>query len=150
MKVRLFVNLYQEIFVKPILSYFQTLIEGSKTFGVVHQRYRSSAPGLTEESNIGTTAEIYEFREPSPESLEVGLKIKCKGRQRFRILSMRRQIDGTKVLFFKNHIHSCKLLTYSFFPSDCHSRISQRNQTHRSFQRCQITFARSFETIPIR
>ena len=81
-----------------LLSHFQTLIEGSKTFGVVHQRYRSSAPGLTEESNIGTTAEIYEFREASPESLEVGLKIKCKGRQRFRILSMRRQIDGTKVL----------------------------------------------------
>ena len=83
---------------------FQTLIEGSKTFGVCHQRYRSSAPGLTEDSNIGTTAEIYEFREPTPESLEVGLKIKCKGRQRFRILSMRRQVDGTKVLLYENRI----------------------------------------------
>ena len=57
-------------------------------------RYRSSRPGLTEEATIGTTAEIYEFREPSPDSLEVGLKIKAKGRQRFRILSQRRQIDG--------------------------------------------------------
>ena len=29
---------------------------------------------------------------------------------------MRRQIDGTKVLFFKNHIHHCAILTFSFSP----------------------------------
>ena len=59
-----------------------------------HFRFRASQPGLTEDALIGTTAEIYEFREPSPTSLEVGLKIKAKGRQRFRILNSRRQIDG--------------------------------------------------------
>ncbi len=73
------------------------LIEGNKTFGVIHHRYRASQPGLIEEATIGTTAEIYEFREPSEDSLEVGFKIKAKGRQRFRVLSQRRQIDGTKI-----------------------------------------------------
>merc|ERR1719219_1270609 len=75
----------------------KNLIEGSKTFGVVHARYLSSNPGLVEEATIGTTAEIYEFREPPAGSLEVGLKIKAKGRQRFRVISQRRQVDGTKI-----------------------------------------------------
>jgi len=52
---------------------------------------------LVEDANIGTTAEIYEFREAPPEGLEIGLKIKAKGRQRFKILSQRRQVDGTKI-----------------------------------------------------
>ena len=69
-------------------------MSGFKNVFLLSKRYRSSRPGLTEEATIGTTAEIYEFREPSPDSLEVGLKIKAKGRQRFRILSQRRQIDG--------------------------------------------------------
>merc|ERR1719219_3235734 len=75
----------------------KNLIEGSKTFGVVHARYLSSTPGLIEEATIRTTAEIYEFREPPAGSLEVGLKIKAKGRQRFRVISERRQVDGTKI-----------------------------------------------------
>jgi len=87
-------TLPMNFFHPTVMSLMKNLISGSKTFGVVHSRYRSSRPGLTEEATIGTTAEIYEFREPSPESLEVGLKIKAKGRQRFRILSQRRQIDG--------------------------------------------------------
>ena len=80
-----------------VMSMMKKLIEGTKTFGVVHQRYRVSQPGMVDEALIGTTAEIYEFREPPPTSLEVGLKIKAKGRQRFKILSQRRQIDGTKM-----------------------------------------------------
>ena len=52
---------------------------------------------MVEDANIGTTAEIYEFREAPPEGLEIGLKIKAKGRQRFKILSQRRQVDGTKI-----------------------------------------------------
>ena len=77
-----------------VISMMKNLIEGSKTFGVVHARYLSSNPGLIEEATIGTTAEIYEFREPPAGSLEVGLKIKAKGRQRFRVISERRQVDG--------------------------------------------------------
>ena len=85
------------LFHPTVITVMKNLISGSKTFGVIHQRYRSSQPGLVEEANIGTTAEIYEFREPPPDSLEVGLKIKAKGRQRFRVLNMRRQVDGTKM-----------------------------------------------------
>ena len=79
------------------ISLMKHLISGSKTFGIVYSKFISSRPGLTEEAKIGSTAEIYEFREPSPESLEVGLKIKAKGRQRFKVLSQRRQVDGTKI-----------------------------------------------------
>lgn len=85
------------LFEPRTITLMKNLISGSKTFGVVHQRYRSSQPGLVEDAPIGTTAEIYEFREPTPEGLEVGLKIKAKGRQRFKILSQRRQVDGIKM-----------------------------------------------------
>jgi cereblon len=80
-----------------VISLMKKLIEGTKTFGVIHQRYRASHPGLVEEATIGTTAEIYEYREPEADSLELGLKIKAKGRQRFKVLSQRRSIDGTKI-----------------------------------------------------
>ena len=43
---------------------------------------------------LGTTAEIFEFYEPPPQSLEVGLKIKAKGRQRFKVVESRTQVDG--------------------------------------------------------
>lgn len=90
-------TLPMNFFHPTIISLMKNLIGGSKTFGIVYSRYKASQPGLTEEATVGTTAEIFEFREPSPQSLEVGLKIKAKGRQRFRILSQRRQIDGTKI-----------------------------------------------------
>jgi len=90
-------TLPMNFFHPTVISLMKKLIGGSKTFGVVHSRFRASQPGLTEDALIGTTAEIYEFREPSPTSLEVGLKIKAKGRQRFRILNSRRQIDGSKI-----------------------------------------------------
>ena len=51
---------------------------------------RTSPPA----SITGTTAEIFEFYEPPPESLQVGLRIKARGRQRFKVLSSRSQIDG--------------------------------------------------------
>lgn len=85
------------LFQPTAISMMRKLIDTTKTFGIIHHRYRPSHPGLIEEANIGTTAEIYEFREPSPESLEVGLKIKAKGRQRFRVLNQRRQVDGNKI-----------------------------------------------------
>ena len=49
-----------------------------------YYRYRSSQPGLIEEANVGTTAEIYECREPSASSTETGYHIKARGRQRFK------------------------------------------------------------------
>jgi len=41
--------------------------------------------------NIGTTAEIYEYRD---EEEVAGFCIKAKGRQRFRIVESQRQVDG--------------------------------------------------------
>ena len=41
--------------------------------------------------NIGTTAEIYEYRD---EEELAGFCIKAKGRQRFRVLESQRQVDG--------------------------------------------------------
>ena len=69
------------------------MIETSKTFGVVSLRWRdesSSGAGV-----VGTTAEIFQYQEGEGEA--AGLKIKARGRQRFRILSTRRQVDGNLV-----------------------------------------------------
>ena len=43
---------------------------------------------------MGTTAEIYEYRDPPEDGDEVGFVIKVRGRQRFRVLSSRTTIDG--------------------------------------------------------
>ena len=50
----------------------------------MHFRYRTSQPGLIEEASVGTTAEIYQCREPSAASMETGYHIKARGRQRFK------------------------------------------------------------------
>jgi len=133
-------TLPMNFFHPTVMSVMKNLISGSKTFGVVHSRYRSSRPGLTEEATIGTTAEIYEFREPSPDSLEVGLKIKAKGRQRFRILSQRRQIDGTKIatveilreIELSDPLYDIRLLSRDrlrpFHPEECESESDRNKQ----------------------
>lgn len=42
-------------------------------------------------AEIGTTAEIYEYRD---EEDMAGFCIKAKGRQRFRVIKSQRQVDG--------------------------------------------------------
>ena len=84
-------------FQPSVISMMKRLVETTKTFGVLHKRYRSSQPGLVEEASVGTTAEIYECREPSASSTDVGYHIKAKGRQRFRLISIRRQADGNRI-----------------------------------------------------
>ena len=75
-------------------SAMKRLLETTKTFGSLHVTYQPGrAPGYVE-SVVGTTAEIYEYRDPPEDSLEVGLKLKVRGRQRFRVLSKRTQVDG--------------------------------------------------------
>jgi Lon protease-like protein len=55
----------------------------------VHSRYfEASNPKM---ANIGTTAEIYEYRD---EEDLAGFCIKAKGRQRFRVMESQRQVDG--------------------------------------------------------
>jgi hypothetical protein len=43
-------------------------------------------------ANIGTTAEIYEYRD---EEELAGFCIKAKGRQRFHVVESQRQVDGS-------------------------------------------------------
>ncbi len=56
--------------------------------------YDPTHPSHISEAKVGTTAEIYEFRDPPETSNEVGLRLKVRGNQRFRLLSSRVQIDG--------------------------------------------------------
>ena len=58
-------------------------------------RYDPSRDPPLREASVGTTAEIYEYRDPPPESMEIGFKMKVKGRQRFKIISSRQQVDGS-------------------------------------------------------
>ena len=76
---------------KWISSFYVGLAPFMSTFS---SRLPSSAGGAYEEARVGTTAEIYEYRDPPADSNEVGFKIKVRGRQRFRVLSSRSQIDG--------------------------------------------------------
>ena len=67
------------------------VIHSTKTFGVVSLKADSSSwAGL-----VGTTAEIFEYQEEEEEA--VGLKVKARGRQRFEVVSSRRQVDGNLV-----------------------------------------------------
>lgn len=77
------------VFYPPTISMLRRTISTDRTFGVVCIRYISSNPPTL--SDVGTTAEIYEFQD---EEETAGFKIKAKGRQRFRIIETQRQIDG--------------------------------------------------------
>jgi len=74
------------------IAQLKRLIQSVKTFASVY--VRTTARGEMNEANVGTTAEIFEFREADEETEEVGFKIKVKGRQRFKIIDYRRTLDG--------------------------------------------------------
>merc|ERR1719234_922363 len=89
------------LFHPSLVSMMRTVLASpSKAFGVI-------SLGVDKEKwagTVGTTAHVYEVRESeevpvgSPqEQEEVGLKLKAKGRQRFRLVSARRQTDGNLV-----------------------------------------------------
>jgi len=75
-----------------VVDMMKNIIENTpKIFGVVN--FKSNAQSW--ERAIGTTAEIFEYRAASDENVEeIGFKIKARGRQRFKLLSTRRQADG--------------------------------------------------------
>jgi len=82
------------LFNPSLISMMKSVIESSKTFGVVNLKADTSSwKGV-----VGTTAEIFEYREAEDaDDREVGLKIKARGRQRFKLISTRRQVDGTLI-----------------------------------------------------
>jgi len=78
------------LFHPAVISMMRKLIDSSKTFGVLSLRGDSSNwAGL-----VGTTAEIFEYQDGEQEA---GLKLKARGRQRFKVVSTRRQVDGNLV-----------------------------------------------------
>lgn len=78
-------TLPMRVFNEETISMLQNCIENNRTFGVVPKYDLRLVP-------IGTTAEIYEYKQDSP--LE-GFCLKAKARQRFKILRMMTQGNGT-------------------------------------------------------
>nr|CAD7427466.1 unnamed protein product [Timema monikensis] len=76
------------VFYPPTVSMLRQSIATDRTFGVVCVSRYLYSPRLAE---VGTTAEIYEFQK---EERSAGFRVKAKGRQRFKILETRRQVDG--------------------------------------------------------
>lgn len=82
------------LFHPSVISMMKKVINSTKTFGVVNLR----ADTRSWKGVVGTTAEIFEYRDAGDEEdREVGLKIKARGRQRFKLMSTRRQVDGNLV-----------------------------------------------------
>lgn len=71
------------------VSMLRNVIAKDRTFGIVHSKI--SQDGTSEMARYGTTAEIYEYTE---EELTGTLSIKAKGRQRFKVMSTRRETTG--------------------------------------------------------
>ena len=73
-------------------------IEGNRTFGVCCLfRHAPDEEGhVTTLSNVGTTAEVFSVKEDMTAGIDT-ITVKATGRQRFSILSRRRQIDGNVV-----------------------------------------------------
>jgi len=80
------------LFHPSVIGMMKQIIDTTKTFGVVNlQADTRSWKGV-----VGTTAEIFEYREADTQQndREIGLKIKARGRQRFKLISTRRQVNG--------------------------------------------------------
>lgn len=75
------------VFGSHVVDMLAKCIQNNRTFGVVCLQEDKLEP-------IGTTAEIYEYLQGSPEE---GFRIKAKGRQRFQILEI------TQVLIINCH-----------------------------------------------
>jgi len=82
------------LFHPSVINMMKKVIDSTKIFGVVNLRADSGSwRGV-----VGTTAEVFEYREAGDQDeREVGLKIKARGRQRFKLVSTRRQVDGNLV-----------------------------------------------------
>lgn len=81
------------LFHPSIISMMKSVLAANKTFGVVNLRANAG----DWRGELGTTAEIFEYREDNSQSetaTAVGFILKARGRQRFRLKSTRRQIDG--------------------------------------------------------
>jgi len=115
------------LFHSAAIEMMKTIIATTKTFGVVPLR----TDGTITQEQVGTTAEVFEYREASADNpTEVGLRLKARGRQRFRLLSARRQADGnlmakvvmlTDIVLDDDPLHQVRLASldrFRLFPAE--------------------------------
>jgi cereblon len=81
------------IFMPQFVSMMKRCLDGNKTFGVCTIKSDSSGE---EYSNVGTTAEIFSVKEDTTGGIHT-MTVKATGRQRFQILSKKRQSDRVVV-----------------------------------------------------
>jgi len=145
------------LFHPSVISMMRTVIRATKTFGVVSLKADSRDwRGL-----VGTTAEIFEYNDSDEgtgvmrsgdaeneeeEELrigaDIGLKIKARGRQRFRLQSTRRQVDG-------NLIGEVKLLTdRELEEPDLDIRVPGLERFTRTFPEEECDVSSSEEQVP--
>lgn len=108
------------VFYPPTVSMLRNIITTNGTFGVICVRsFEASNPKMV---NIGTTAEIYEYRD---EEELAGFCIKAKGRQRFRVVESQRQVDG-------NINATVKILPEVILPDSLHEVRDRSLDRYRS------------------
>ncbi|KXJ24585.1 protein cereblon [Exaiptasia diaphana] len=76
------------LFQSQFVTMMQNVIDKDRTFGLVQGRSMSELQG-----KVGTTVEIFSRKEEVEAGITT-LTIKAMGRQRFKILSLRTQVDG--------------------------------------------------------
>ncbi|PNF42523.1 hypothetical protein B7P43_G08253 [Cryptotermes secundus] len=119
------------VFYPPTVSMLRKIISTNGTFGVICVRYfEASNPKM---ANVGTTAEIYEYRD---EEDLAGFRIKAKGRQRFRVMESQRQVDG-------NVTATVKILPEVILPDSLHGVRDRSLDRYRSEQ---VNLSRSVST----
>lgn len=77
------------MFVYQFVSMMKKCLDGNKTFGVCTIKSHSDVDEFTD---VGTTAEIFSMKEDTSGGIHT-MTVKATGRQRFRIVSRRRQSD---------------------------------------------------------
>lgn len=77
-----------------IMAMMRNIIDSHRTFGILS--FRPLDPYMkTVKFKIGSTAEVFEYSQPDEETpFGVCLRTKATVRQRFKVLSARKQIDG--------------------------------------------------------
>eukprot|EP00794_Sanderia_malayensis_P007566 gene7566-8404_t len=81
------------IFNPQSVSMMQKVLQADRTFGLLNLRRDRTNLSRPQPATIGTTAEIFSAKE----EIEFGIstmRIKAEGRQRFRVLESKRQLDG--------------------------------------------------------
>ncbi|XP_014770294.1 protein cereblon isoform X1 [Octopus bimaculoides] len=90
------------LFQSHTVAMMKNLLDKDKTFGVITTSY-SPDDDSSSMASIGTTAEIYSIKDETDNQSGIAtVKMKARGRQRFRVIEFHRQTHG--ILMAKVHI----------------------------------------------